>query len=101
MVVPLRGDPNFNLVEVSCRLHDDGEFTLTNEHLADAVAYATRNAADGALFTFGRFTQAAAPVPDVMDPRGNRKVVTPVLLKSHAVKMGRFWWENEEQGGEK
>ncbi len=99
-VTSLRGDPSFNLVEVSCRLEDDGEFTLSNDKMSEALAYAHAKQAGGAMFYFGRYTEAEMAVPDVKDQTGNRKVITPVILKSHAMKIGRFWFEpNPSDGG--
>jgi len=99
-VTSLRGDPSFNLVEVSCRLQDDGEFTMASDKMSEAIAYAHAKQAGGAMFYFGRYTEAEMSVPDAKDQTGNRKVITPIILKSHALKIGRFWFEPTDEGGE-
>lgn len=90
----MRGDPYSKLVEVSCLLADDGEFTLTMaEHLADAWEYAQRKDAQGALFMFSRATEAEWVVPAVKDQADYRRETSPLQIRSSAVKMGRFWME--------
>lgn len=90
-VLSMRGDPSFNLVEVSCRLADDGDFTLTPEHLATALEYANRKGAEGALFYFSRSTELDATVPAVRDQAGFKQDITPIKIRSHSVEIGRFW----------
>ena len=87
----LRGDPTYNLVEVSCRLTDDGEFTLTNSHLANGLRYASDHGAEGALFYFSRSTETEATVPDVKDQAGFRRDINPIKIRANAVTVGRFW----------
>lgn len=92
----LRGDPTYNLVEVSCRLEDDGEFTLTNSHLANGLRYASQHGAEGALFYFSRSTEAEATVPDVRDQAGFRRDISPIKIRANAVSVGRFWIDSPD-----
>jgi hypothetical protein len=89
--VELQGDPSVNLAEVTCRLTDDGEFTLTQEHLAGALDYAARKGSEGALFYFSRSTGVDVNVPPVRDQAGRRVETSPVLVRSNSVEIGRFW----------
>lgn len=91
----LQGDPSYNLVEVSCRLADDGEFTLTTEHLANALEYAGRKDAGGAMFFFGRSTELDAVVPDVRDQEGFRRSIEPIKIRANSVEVGRFWFDGQ------
>lgn len=86
----LQGDPSGNLVEVTCRLEDDGEFSLTNEHLAKALAYATANDAGGAIFYFSRSTESEAAVPPVRDQAGFKRDINDIKLRANSVQIGRF-----------
>lgn len=90
-VLSMRGDPSKNLVEVSCRLADDGDFTLRPEQLATALEYANRKGAEGALFYFSRSTELDATVPAVRDQAGFKQEVSPIKIRSHSVEIGRFW----------
>lgn len=87
----LQGDPSWNLAEVSCRLADDGEFTLTVEHLESALAYAARKGATGAVFSFTRSTEQEAVVPPVKDSVGMKVETSPVIFRSNSTEIGRFW----------
>ena len=89
--VELQGDPSVNLAEVTCRLTDDGEFTLTQEHLAGALDYAARKGSEGALFYFSRSTGVDVNVPPVRDQAGRKVETSPVLVRSNSVEIGRFW----------
>ncbi|MFZ5476924.1 MAG: hypothetical protein ACOZNI_09140 [Myxococcota bacterium] len=89
----MRGDPFHNVAELTCRLADDGEFTLTEERLADAIAYARRNGAQGAIFYFARSTEVEAKVPPAKDQYNQRLDITPVKVTSRAIDIGRFWFE--------
>ncbi|MCP4807280.1 MAG: hypothetical protein GY913_25895 [Proteobacteria bacterium] len=91
LIDSLRGDPTYNMVEVSCRLEDDGEFTLTNSHLANGLRYASEHGAEGALFYFSRSTESDAQVPDVRDQAGFRRDINPIKIRANAVTVGRFW----------
>jgi hypothetical protein len=89
----LRGDPFHNVAEVTCRLADDGEFTLTQARLEEALAYAQRNNAEGAIFYFARSTEVAAKVPAAKDQYDQRLDISPVKVTSRAIDIGRFWFE--------
>lgn len=91
LVPTLQGDPNYLLAEVSCLLEDDGSFDLTMEHLQDAYDYAQTKGLAGSLFTIGRANQQTMTVPDVRDQNHLRREISPILLRSSAIKMGRFW----------
>jgi hypothetical protein len=93
-VVPtLQGDPNYLLAEVSCLLEDDGQFDLTMAHIQEAYDYAKSKGFAGSLFTIGRANSHTMTVPDVRDQNLLRREISPILLRSSAVKMGRFWVE--------
>jgi hypothetical protein len=89
----LRGDPFHNVAEVTCRLADDGEFKLTQARLDEAMAYAKRNGAQGAIFYFARSTEVAAKVPAAKDQYNQRLDISPVKVTSRAIDIGRFWFE--------
>lgn len=90
LIPTLEGDPSGNLVEVTCRLQDDGEFTLSNEHLARAMEYAVTNDAGGAIFFFSRTTESLAQVPPVRDQAGFKRDINDIQLRANSVQMGRF-----------
>ena len=91
-VIPtLQGDPNNLVAEVSCLLEDDGSFELTMDIIQDAYDYAQSKGFTGSLFSIGRANSTAMTVPDVRDQNHLRREVTPILLRSSAIKMGRFW----------
>jgi hypothetical protein len=89
----MRGDPNNKVVEVTCRLKDDGEFVLTNEMLADAITYARAHSAAGSIFYFARGLETDMTVPDAADSYKQRHSITPVKVATRAVDVGRFWYE--------
>lgn len=89
----MRGDPNNKVVEVTCRLKDDGEFTLDNARLEDALTYARAHSAAGAIFYFARGIQLDLTAPDAADSYQQRHSITPVKVASRAVDVGRFWYE--------
>jgi hypothetical protein len=91
LVTTLQGDPNNLLAEVSCMLEDDGSFELTMAHIQDAYDYAQAKGFKGSLFSLGRVNNAEMTVPDVRDQNHIRREITPILLSSSAIKMGRFW----------
>ena len=93
LVPSMRGDPFHNMAEVTCRLHDDGEFALTDALVADALVYARAHGSEGVVFYFGRSTVAEIDVPDAMDNYGYRKVISPVKVAAKAIDIGRFWFE--------
>ncbi len=96
LVTALQGDPSKNLAEVSCRLMDDGEFTLTNEHLQRALQYASTKDAEGAVFYFSRSTDLDATVPPVKDQGNMKRDIGEVKVRAHTVEMGRFWVSGSE-----
>jgi hypothetical protein len=91
LVTTLQGDPNNLLAEVSCLLEDDGQFELTMAHIQDAYDYADSKGLKGSLFSIGRVNNTEMNVPDVRDQNHIRREITPILLSSNAIKMGRFW----------
>ncbi len=98
LIPSLQGDPTNALVEVTCTLPEtagaeSAEFLLTEEHLADAMAYARQHGSGGAVFYFTRSTSAAIPTPPVRDAHGKRRDISPLLVVSRAVELGRFWYE--------
>lgn len=95
LALVLRGDPAHNVAELTCRLADDGEFTLTREILADALIYAQRSGAEGAVFTFARGVEAEAALPAARDRYGQRLDISPMKLTSRAIDLGRFWYDGE------
>lgn len=94
--VTLQGDPSSNLAEVSCGLVDDGEFILTQDHLAAAMEYAYANGAEGAVFYFSRGTELDATLPDVRDQAGFRRDISPVKVVANSVVIGRMWVDDTE-----
>lgn len=90
----LRGDPNHNVAEVTCRLRDDGEFILTDAIVEEALTYARAHGAEGAVFYFARSTSADFEVAAAMDRYGHRLDITPIKLASRAIDAGRFWLED-------
>ncbi len=93
LVPALRGDPFNNVAEVTCRLKDDGSYTLTSAQLEQAMTYAKRMGAQGAIFYFARSTEVDAAVPPVKGQFGQRLDISPIKLTSRAVDIGRFWYE--------
>ncbi len=91
----VRGDPYNNVAEVTCRLDDDGEFTLTSEQLEQAMIYARRMGAQGAVFYFARSTETEAAVPAAKGQHGQRLDISPIKLTSRAIEIGRFWYEEK------
>jgi hypothetical protein len=91
----VRGDPYNNVAEVTCRLSDDGEYTLTAEQLEQAMIYARRMGAQGAVFYFARSTETDAAVPAAKGQHGQRLDISPIKLTSRAIEIGRFWYEEK------
>ena len=91
-VTQMRGDPQHTLVEVTCRVQDDGEFVLTTDQLADAMSIADAKNAQGSVFFFTRTSTSGAIVPDAKDSYDKRRAISPVLLSARTVEMGRFWY---------
>ncbi len=94
--VTLQGEPSSNLAEVSCGLVDDGEFVLTQEHLASALEYAHANGSEGAVFYFSRGTELNATLPDVRDQAGFRRDISPVKVVANSVVIGRLWVDDAD-----
>lgn len=93
----MRGDPFHNVAELTCRLADDGEFVLTEAMLQEALTYAARGGAQGAVFYFARSTDAEAVVPAAKDQYNQRLDISPIKLTSRAIDIGRFWYEEAGQ----
>ena len=83
--------------EVTCRLANDGTFTLTEEMLEDALAYGQMRGIGGVVFYLSRETEAEATMPAAKDLYDQRHDITPVRLTARSVRIGRFWWG---QGGD-
>lgn len=88
----LQGNPLHNVAEVTCRMKDDGEFQLTEAMLEEALIYARRAGAQGAVFYLARSTEAEVVVPPVMNSYEQRLEVSPVKLTSRVIDIGRFWY---------
>ena len=91
----LRGDPQSQMAIVSCLLENNGSFTLTRDHLADALDFveAEPDGAGGVVFFFSRGTQTPVPVPAAKDAFGQRQVIDSILVTTRSVRIGRFHWE--------
>jgi hypothetical protein len=89
----LRGDPAHNLAEVTCRLKDDGEYTLSMNTVQEAYTYAQRYGAEGAVFYLARSTEADVEIPPVMNAYEQKLEVSPIKLTSRVIDIGRFWYE--------
>jgi hypothetical protein len=94
-VPAMQGNPLDNVAEVTCRLADDGEYTLTAAQLEEAITYARRVGAEGAVFYFARSTETEARVPAVKNQFDQRLEISPIKLTSRAVDIGRFWFDPE------
>ncbi len=91
-VPTMQGDPFHTVAEVTCRLEDDGQFTLTNDMLESALSMGQSMGAEGVVFFFSRSTLLDAEVPDVKDAYDNRRKISPVMLAARTMEMGRFWY---------
>lgn len=89
----MRGDPFHNMAEVTCRLGDDGEFTLTQAMVEEAETYARLHGAQGAVFYFARSSEIEAKVPAAKDQYNQRLEISPVKVTSRAIDIGRFWFD--------
>ena len=99
-VPSLQGDPQAMIVETTCTVSEQvnpdtgfAEFLLTEDMLADALAYATARDGGGAIFYFSRSSTAAMTTPAARDDYGKRRDISPVLVVSRAVQLGRFWYD--------
>ncbi len=98
LVPSLRGDPFNQTATVTCLLENDGEFTLTRDHLQRALEHVelTPDGADGVVFFFSRGNSAdASEMPPVKDQFGQKRVIDPVKLISRTIRIGRFQWDPE------
>ena len=92
----LQGSPFRNLAEVSCNVADeDGSFTITEDLLADALAYGREHGATGAIFYINRTTKTPMTIPPVRDYIGNKRNTSQILVISNAASMGRFWIDTD------
>ncbi|MFK7928627.1 MAG: hypothetical protein AB8H79_10605 [Myxococcota bacterium] len=92
----LQGNPSQVLAQVVCNIpKQDGNFTLAQSTIADAYDYAKSKGAGGALFMMGRTQSVEVATPDVKDPYDNRHEVSPILLSTKAIKIGRFFWDED------
>ena len=89
----LHGDPLSKLVEVNCLLADDGEYTLTESAVAEALSFAEERSAGGVVFFFGRASDVDADVPPAKDPYDQRHDISPIKLTAKTLRLGRFWWD--------
>ena len=96
LLASLQGDPTSKMAEVTCRLKNDGDFTLTKEMLQDALDYGETRGIGGVVFYLARTTEAEATVPPAKDLYDQRHDISPVRLTARSVRIGRFWWG---QGG--
>jgi hypothetical protein len=93
----LQGDPSSRMAEVTCRLKNDGDFTLTEEMLESAMAFSQPRGVGGVVFYLARGTEAEAVVPAAKDQYDQRHDISPVRLAGKSIRIGRFWWPT---GGE-
>jgi hypothetical protein len=97
--VALQGNPSEVLAQVVCKADNNGQFTLTQDMLADAFDYAVERNGGGAIFMMGRMTSTAAVIPAVKDQYDQIHEVSPVKVSAKAVKVGRFFWDPSTFGG--
>jgi hypothetical protein len=95
----LMGDPMSKMVEVSCLMKDDGEFTVDSSMIAEAQEYAEEHGAQGAVMFVGRGTEVEADFPAVKDQYDNRHDISPVRISSRDVRVGRLHWGAATEGG--
>lgn len=95
----MEGDPFSRMVEVSCLFEDTGSAEVSMDQMGEAFAYLAGNPAGGAIFFFGRTAEVEADVPFVKDPFDERHDISPVLLASKVVRVGRFHWDQSVVGG--
>jgi len=92
----LQGNPSEVIAQVVCNIPKaDGSFTLDQGALAQAYDYAKSKGAGGALFMMGRTQSVEVATPDVKDPFDQRHRVSPILLSTKAIKIGRFFWDED------
>lgn len=95
----MEGDPFSRMVEVSCLFDDTGSAEVTVDQMGEAFAYLAAHPAGGSIFFFGRQSEIEAEVPYVKDPFDERHDVSPVLVSSKVVRVGRFHWDQSVVGG--
>jgi hypothetical protein len=89
----LQGEPTHTLAELTCNVPDNGEFTLTMDMLEEAMDYAERHDAGGAIFYISRSTTMDLQTPPVRDRYDQLREVSDIRLISSSVELGRFWWD--------
>jgi hypothetical protein len=92
-VTGLQGEPTATLADVTCNAGDSGSFTITNAMIADALDYATRNKAEGAIFYMTRTSVMNVDTPPVRDRYGQRRDISDVRVLARSVELGRFWFQ--------
>lgn len=98
LVPSLQGDPFSQLANVTCLLKNDGEFTLTKEHVARALEHValSPDGAGGVVFFFSRGNEADAnSVPPVKDQFGQKHMIDPIKMTARSIRIGRFHWNND------
>jgi len=95
----LQGDPMSRMAEVTCLLKDDGEYSLKNEQLEDALEYAQAHGAGGAVFFLSRGTETEVEVPAAKDQYDQKHDITPIKVTTRAVRVGRFHWSPVSTSG--
>jgi hypothetical protein len=78
---------------VTCLLEDDGEFSLTTEHLERALEHAEVDPIGGVVFFLQRMSTTEADVPPAKNRWNQRLDIAPVKVVAQTIKIGRFWWE--------
>jgi len=102
----LQGNPNEVVAQVVCNVpKESGEFTLTQDMVADAFEYARSRGAAGSIFMVGKQQTSEVAIPAVKDPYDQRHDVNPVFVTAKTIRIGRFYWNfategQEEAGGE-
>ncbi len=89
----LQGEPTHTLAEVTCTVPDTGEFTITSEIIENAMDYALRHDAQGAVFYMTRTTATDIDTPPVRDKDGQRRDISAIRATSASAVIGRFWWD--------
>jgi hypothetical protein len=79
--VPDEGSGWVSLGEVACTVADDGEFSLTPEHMAPLLDAVPGWERAGAAMAVGRINEATVDVPDVRTAAGRRVTITPVRTR--------------------
>jgi hypothetical protein len=96
----IMGDPTSKMVEVSCLMRDDGEFTIEPTMLQEAREYAEQHGAQGAIMFVARGSEVEAEFPAVKDQYDHRHDISPVRISSRDVRVGRLHWAGPASGGE-